>query len=82
MLNRYQSVVLNGVNSSWSTVNAGVTQGSVLGPSLFLVYINDLSENILAEIRLFADDSSLFTRVDGIDSTPEKIENDLVTITN
>ena len=44
--NRKQKVVLNGQNSSWINVHAGLTQGSILDPLLFLIYINDLSENL------------------------------------
>ena len=55
-------------------------QGSVLGPLLFLVYINDLTDNISSNIKLFADDSSLFTRVDGINVTHSRLVRDLETI--
>ena len=58
--NRHQRVVLNGVHSTWLPLNSGVPQGSVLGPLLFLVYINDLTSNISSSIKLFADDASLF----------------------
>ena len=58
--NRKQRVVLNGIESTWEPIISGVPQGSVLGPLLFLIYINDLTQNILANIKLFADDSSLF----------------------
>ena len=54
--NRTQRVVLNGQNSEW--VKAGVPQGSILGPLLFLLYINDINR-IKTNIRLFADDTSL-----------------------
>ena len=61
--NRYQRVVLNGQESNWEKINAGVPQGSVLGPLLFLVYINDLTNGISSNIKLFADYSSLFSKV-------------------
>ena len=80
--NRYQRVVLNGTTSEWRRVNSCVPQGSVLGPLLFLVYINDLTDNISSHMRLFADDSSLFTQVEGILETQEKLKRDLETITN
>jgi len=57
---RRQRVVVNGSQSDWCPVTSGVPQGSVLGPSLFLVYINDFVENLSSEIRLFADDSILY----------------------
>ena len=59
--NRYQRVVLNGKELDWRSLQAGVPQGSVLGPLLFLININDLTDNISSYTRLFADDSSLFT---------------------
>ena len=63
------------------SLQAGVLQGSVLGPLLFLVYINDLTDNISSDMQLFADDSSLFTHVEGINITQEKLITDLQTIT-
>ena len=54
-----------GIESDWKKLEAGVSQGSVLGPLLFLVYINDQMDNITSQMRLFADDSSLFTCVKG-----------------
>ena len=61
--NRKQRVVLNGSYSSYSTVEYGVPQGSVLGPLLFLVYINDLERNIKSNIKFFVDDTMLFSIV-------------------
>ena len=58
--NRSQRVALNGSLSDWLKIEAGVPQGSVLGPLLFLIYINDLSETINSEIRIFADDTFIF----------------------
>ena len=74
---RCQRVVLNGKESEWTGIKAGVPQGSVLGPLLFLIYINDLTDNISSDMRLFADDSSLFTRVNGTIETHDKLVNDL-----
>ena len=61
--NRFQRVVLNGQCSSWSSVLAGVPQGSVLGPLFLLIFINDLPENLQSTVKLFADDTLLFSTV-------------------
>ena len=58
--NRKLRVLLNGQVSDWSDVTAGVPQGSILGPLLFLIYINNLSEGLSSNVKLFADDTSLF----------------------
>jgi len=58
--NRRQRVVINGAQSSWLPVISGVPQGSVLGPLLFLLYINDITKDILSDIRLFAADCILY----------------------
>ena len=57
---RKQRVVLNGQLSSWSNIEKSVTQGPILGPLLFLIYINDLSDGPATNTKLFADDVSLF----------------------
>ena len=59
LLNRSQKVFLNETFSKQQTINAGVPQGSVLGPLLFLIYINDISDELTGLARLFADDTSL-----------------------
>ena len=60
---RYQRVVLNGQTSSWELVKSGVPQGSILGPLFFLIYINDLPDNLEFNCKIFADDTSLFYKV-------------------
>ena len=75
--NRAQRVILNGQYSSWAKVEAGVPQGSVLGPLLFLIYINDLSDNLASNSKLFADDTSLFSVVRNVDASNIDLNNDL-----
>ena len=62
LTDRRQRVVVDGEVSSWKSVLSGVPQGSVLGPILFLVYINDLEEGVTGNILKFADDTKLFTK--------------------
>ena len=57
---RKQRVVLNGQHSSWNDVFAGFPQGSILGPLLFLIYINDLSDGLQCKPKLLSYDASLF----------------------
>ena len=64
LVERKQRVVLPGAASSWQNVKTGLPQGSILGPLLFLIYINDIVEDIHSSIRLFADDTSLYIIVD------------------
>ena len=59
---RTQEVIIEGSKSSPSPVTSGVPQGTVLGPLLFLAYINDMPECIKSEIKLFTDDSLLYRR--------------------
>ena len=66
-------MVLNDSYSDYSSIESRVPQGSILGPLLFLVYINDLERNIKSNIKLFADDTMLFSKV----KNPEMSANDL-----
>ena len=81
LVGRKQRVVLDGKESEWEQMMSGVPQGSVLGPLLFLIYINDLTDNISSSIKLFADDSFIFSRVRDVNTTHEQIVKDLETIT-
>ena len=78
--NRKQRIVLNRQTSSWADVNAGVPQGSILGPVLFLIYINDLADGLSSNAKLFADDISLFSVVHNANTTAKELNNDLVKI--
>ena len=60
----YQRLVLSGQTSSWELVKSGVPQGSVLGPLLIVIYINDLPDNLESNCKIFADDISLFYKVE------------------
>ena len=63
--NREQRVIIHGFNSRRDTTPAEVLQGSTLRPLLFLININDMTENIKSNIKLFADDTSLYVIIDG-----------------
>ena len=78
--NRKQRVVLNGQTSSWADVNAGVPEASILGPLLFLIYINDLADGLSSNARLSADDTSLFSVVHNANTTAKELNNDLFKI--
>ena len=74
---RKQRVILNGQYSTWTNVEAGVPQGSILGPLLFLIYINDLPENLVSNPKLFADDTSLFSVIRNKHLSAQNLNEDL-----
>ena len=75
--NRFQRVVLNRQTSEWEKINAGVPQGSILGPLLFLIYINDLTDGISSIVKLFAGDTSLFSVFRNKNNSASQLNNDL-----
>jgi hypothetical protein len=78
--NRKQRVVINNSNSQWHDIKSGVPQGSILGPVLFIIFINDIVTDIQSTIKLFADDTSLYLIVDDPNETADSLNNDLTKI--
>ena len=76
LTDRRQRVVVDGEVSNWKSVLSGVPQGSVLGPILLLIYINDLDDRITSNILKFADDTKLFRKVN-TDGDKQHLQNDL-----
>ena len=75
--NRSQRVIIRFCSSTSKPMHAGVPQGSVFGPLLFLIYVNDIAESLLSLLRLFADDSSLFCSASSIADLQGIINHDL-----
>ena len=72
--NRQLRVVLDGKSSQEYPVNAGDPQGSILGPTLFLLYINDLPDNFICEIAIYADDTTLYSKCDWVSDLWQQLE--------
>jgi len=67
LTNRKQTVKVNGISSVEAAVTSGIPQGTVLGPLLFVIYINDLLDNVKSNGLLFADDTKIFKEITGKD---------------
>ena len=76
LCDRQQHVMVNGVKSDWAPVLSGVPQGTVLGPLLFSLYINDITEDIDSELRLFADDCVCYRGIKDTEDTV-KLQEDI-----
>jgi hypothetical protein len=74
--NRTQAVVVDGETSNFISVESGVPQVSVLGPSLFLFYINDMPQGLSSAIRLFADDTIVYLTISS-DTDAQTLQSDL-----
>ena len=72
--NRRLRVVLDGKSSQEYPVNAGVPQGSILGPKLFLLYINDLPDDVVCDIAIYADDTTLYSKCDRASALWQQLE--------
>ena len=73
---RKQRVVIEGEVSEWSEVKSGIPQGSVLGPILFVIFINDLPEAVRSTCRIFADDTKVYRNVTSAEG-PVSLQTDL-----
>ena len=72
--NRQLQVVLDGISSEEYPVNAGVPQGSILGPTLFLLYINDLPDDVICNIAIYTDDTTLYSKCDQASDLWQQLE--------
>ena len=71
--NREQRVVINNTCSKWEQISSGIPQGSVLGTLLFVIYINDMPNNLHKSCLLFADDAKLFSKITVNDTSDAEI---------
>ena len=67
-------MVLDGKSSQEYPVNAGVPQGSILGPALFLLYVNDLSDDVICNIAIYADETALYCKCDQASDMWQQLE--------
>ena len=78
---RKQRVVLNGANSKWRSVLSGVPQGSVLGPLLFIIYVNDIETSVKSRVSKFADDTKIYNQISTAADT-KQLQHDIDRVFN
>ena len=79
--NRKQCVSLNDADSTWTDVISRIPQGSVLGPVLFVIYINNLPDEVKTNVKMFADDTKIWTPINNKDDC-DKLQDDLLALQN
>ena len=72
--NRQLRVILDGKSSQEYPVNVGIPQGSILGPTIFLLYINDLPDDVICDIAIYADDTTLYSKCDRASDLWQQLE--------
>ena len=77
LTNRMQRVVIRGKCSDWSSVKSGVPQGTILGPILFIIYINDISTDLTSTVKVYADDTKIYRTIDSPDFDIPALQCDL-----
>ena len=72
--NRQLQVVVDGKSSQEYQVNAGVPQGTILGPTLYLLYIHDLPDDVICDIAVYADDTTIYSKCDQASDLWQQLE--------
>ena len=72
--NRQLQVVVDGKSSQEYQVNAGVPQGTILGPTLYLLYIHDLPDDVICDIAVYADDTTIYSKCDQASDVWQQLE--------
>ena len=79
--NRQQRVTIRGTFSTWSPVTSGVPQGTILGPTLFLLYANDIPNVVTSSIKMFADDTKIYREINNAEDS-SALQSDLDCLEN
>ena len=72
-----QRVVIRGKCSDWTSVKSGVPQGTILGPILFIIYINDISTDLTSTVKIYADDTKIYRSISSPDVDIPALQCDL-----